>query len=356
MKIENVRTPLRSAATRRAHIARLRDILPPYFAGSKESPSEVPHISLSFTHFLDAEGLLPLLAPRLLATPASEPEIETRVRERYAESSARHFLQQYAAKRLFQGLPDATPYLVLKGPTLFPYYPREGLRTMGDIDILVGKAHLTAIEKSFADLGFVAYSPSTHAPRFLKSREFVAKDGFPLIVHLHTHIVNSSVPGFYQCNRMTDLLLERRRLIKIDGIDIPTLSGEDFLIYLCLHAVKHSVDRLLLLVDIFLVARAELTATNISVYLDRAKAWDCEHWFCLGLQLAQDLFPMEKLPLENLPALPLLCMVFRKSIAAGFRSDHMDLPLRFGLEPSIIGKLTLMRDLFTYLREHTHAR
>jgi hypothetical protein len=161
----------------------------------------------------------------------------------------------------FQGA--AIPCIVLKGLALAEQvYPNIALRGMSDVDILVRKDDLLKADDRLATLGYTAQDSSAaqaiHNPAgYLASLEY-RNNSSPLHLHLHWHIVNTSVPATMFVERMElNRFWERAVRTRVADSDTMVLSPEHTIIYLCEHGLRvgHSFDRLILICDIFFTLR-----------------------------------------------------------------------------------------------------
>jgi hypothetical protein len=158
----------------------------------------------------------------------------------------------------------AVPCIVLKGMALAErIYPNIALRGMSDVDILVRKDDLLRADERLLTLGYTARDSSAakaiHNPMgYLASLEY-RKNGSPLDLHLHWHLVNTSVPATMFVNSIDlDRLWENAAPTRIADSEALMLSPEHLIIYLCEHALRvgHSFDRLILICDIYYAIKA----------------------------------------------------------------------------------------------------
>ena len=93
------------------------------------------------------------------------------------------------------------PCIVLKGIALAEHiYPSIAMRGMSDIDILVKKSELYAVDELLSSQGYIARDSSVSSAidnpeGYLASLEYRKENGSLLNLHIHWHIVNSSVPA-----------------------------------------------------------------------------------------------------------------------------------------------------------------
>ena len=134
------------------------------------------------------------------------------------------------------------PYAVVKGePLSVLAYGAAGLRHSGDIDVLVDKKDLKALEKILREDGF----QSTELSR---QEKIVARAFSHQIEPYHKQLslgtlevdINYEVIwGEWQGKKPSvQEMLERRQTLDIFGVPVPALSVEDAFVQLCLHHYK----------------------------------------------------------------------------------------------------------------------
>ena len=126
------------------------------------------------------------------------------------------------------------PVIFLKGIVLAnEVYESIGLREMNDLDLLVSPGHLRAVAEMLDDMGYrpmndicpEASGPEGHhLPGFLK--EGCAK------IEVHWNIANADKPYSIE----PEILRQRAVPLDIGGVRALSLSREDLLLHLCLHA------------------------------------------------------------------------------------------------------------------------
>ena len=177
-------------------------------------------------------------------------------REHHA-TLARNLLLRAHLQQLLQAFQERDiPVIVLKGVVLDELYPQPGLRSFGDIDLLMRPADLPQGEELLRSLGF---SPAGQ-PR---AQEAYRRHHHHLVpydhertgtrVELHKHIVRPDSP--YSVDITT--LWEHAQPAFLNGVRYLKLAPEDQILHLCLHFL---IDRqglrpgaLLQLCDIALV-------------------------------------------------------------------------------------------------------
>jgi hypothetical protein len=157
------------------------------------------------------------------------------------------------------------PCIVLKGIALAEHiYPGIAMRGMSDIDILVKKSHLYAVDELLTSQGYIARDSSVsnainNPEGYLASLEYRKENGSLLDLHVHWHIVNSSVPATMFAKHVDiERIWEKAVTARVADADVYMLCPEHLIIYLCEHALRigHSFDRLVLITDIFYALKA----------------------------------------------------------------------------------------------------
>ena len=157
------------------------------------------------------------------------------------------------------------PCIVLKGIALAEHiYPGIAMRGMSDIDILVKKMDLYAVDEMLTSQGYVARDSSVSSAinnpeGYLASLEYRKENGSLLNLHIHWHIVNSSVPATMFAKHVDiERIWEKAVAVRVADADVYMLCPEHVIIYLCEHALRigHSFDRLILIADIFYAIKA----------------------------------------------------------------------------------------------------
>jgi len=179
------------------------------------------------------------------------------------ENAAGSFRLLSILGRILPGLEENDiRHLVLKGPALEQIlYPAPGLRPTKDLDILVRKEDLRRADKALGEQGYAAVDAALEdcpaAPvGYLSSRDYRREDSRDVSVHLHWHLVNSSVPaGVFAAGTDLGEIWREARPVRLGRVETRVPAPQHLLVYLCEHAfrVGHSFDRLLLFSDILVV-------------------------------------------------------------------------------------------------------
>ena len=142
-------------------------------------------------------------------------------------------------------------YAMLKGALLCGTYP-AGYRTSNDIDLLVRAKDVTAIGESLSEAGFQqghvrnnVFIPATRK-EIIESRmmrgetvPYILEINLPGMKFLEVDI-NFSLDYKNGDEELLSDLLDHAKEVRVNGIDIITLSSEDFFIHLCNHLYKEA--------------------------------------------------------------------------------------------------------------------
>jgi hypothetical protein len=230
-------------------------------------------------------------------------ELRQKMRDKYLISAARNI-------RLYEQLVEVISALnkedievvLLKGAHLATsVYTNPGLRSMADIDILAKRKDLVLIDRVLRELGYVTSAASVGCTlEHLEHLElYNKKAGSPLKhltpytkknamrVEVHFHIAK---PPFSQLVDLAELWNRARRQA-IDSVEVLTLSPEDLLLHLCLHAcIDHGFGLgLRPFLDIQHVLEHYRKEIDWEVVLQRAGEWGLKQCIFLMLALSENM-------------------------------------------------------------------
>jgi hypothetical protein len=245
----------------------------------------------------EEHGVLGLLSKRLAPTqrenvpPAAREKLQTRMR------SQQMFVLGLTAD-LFQILEEfdrmAIEAILVKGPIVsLLAYGDPATRNYADLDLLVRHRQILSATQCMQRLGYEADVPENAIEAGKIPGEYVFKrDGRPQLIELHTEPTFRYYPKPMRIEEM----YSRRRMVKLDGREIPALSIEDELLLNCIHGGKHFWERLMWTADIALIVgrNRELSWDNV---FKAAEEVGAERMLCVGLQLAKQLLGAN-LPVE----------------------------------------------------------
>jgi len=148
------------------------------------------------------------------------------------------------------------PVIVLKGAALLSsVYEDVGLRALGDVDILVKPEDMPEFDKTLSQSGYHPHNrlSSYRVTNHLNSLIY-GKNGSPLLLHLHWHLINNALPNYLYAEKINmDRLWREAIPLKVREADALCLAPRHQLIHLAEHAMKHSYNTLIHIWDIHCV-------------------------------------------------------------------------------------------------------
>ena len=227
--------------------------------------------------------------------------LDTGVPAAYQEVLARRFQQNLISnltlrahlKQVLAKLNEADlDHLLLKGVALAEFlYPSLGMRGMSDVDLLVRRDDLGAVDLCLEEFGYRAVDTDVagalrNPEGYLSTIEYHRKDEMPPILHIHWHPVNTSVPAdIFSPFFSVDRLWEKASVVHLDDVETRILSPEHLLLYLCEHAlrVNHSFDRLILVYDIFQTLTFHKNHIDWDAVIDESRTFHLSDLLYYGL-------------------------------------------------------------------------
>jgi len=241
-------------------------------------------------------GLAPLLFERL-----KDPELRSAVPAGVMEKFERAYyfvLKQnmrryHEFKTVLAAFRDANiPLIALKGAHLAEaVYRNPGVRTMTDIDILVGKNDLERAETVLRGLGFQASSSIGRIDREVEcglSRElplYYKRGG--IFFDVHWTLEDPASPFAIDIEG----LWARAQTIDVAGARTKGLSPEDLILHISLHTAYHDKFRagLMPLCDVAEIIRKRGADMDWAALERRALEWKAGKWVYITLLMARDL-------------------------------------------------------------------
>ena len=180
--------------------------------------------------------------------------------------------------------------LAFKGPALSQMaYGDITLRQFGDLDILIRKKDRT---KMMQVLIAQHYVPEINLKEATKETFFncvnvigLHKESTGILVEIHWELLSKN----YAIDWEEKSLWDTQKSIKINQKDIPVLSTEQHLLYLCAHGSKHLFERLEWICDIDRSIRANKDL-DWELILSEAEKLGIRRMLYLGLVLSQQFF------------------------------------------------------------------
>jgi hypothetical protein len=262
-------------------------------ADQKQSIANWNYAALDWSEFLRVaknHGILALAARNLLECGRElPPEVERLLRIAYEENLKRSLWFTAELVRIVQHLESKQLQVVpFKGPVLAEtVYRDRGLRSYSDLDFLVSSGD---VEQAKLALGEIGYRPSTDltpaVERFWlrkgNERAFDGSAGRNLV-----ELQWALLPDFNAVDlRVKDLIIRASRVL-VGGCEMSTLSPEDLLLVLCLHAAKHLWSRLIWLTDIAEALRTQ--TVDYALMFSRTRALGIAHIVGVSLWLAKNV-------------------------------------------------------------------
>ena len=256
--------------------------------------NEVRRLALSCTDWdrVVASALDARVAPLVFWTlrkacpDAVPPENAAHLRSAFKEQTKRTLLLTTELIRLLDLFDRAGIQVIpLKGPALaWSLYESPGLRSMSDLDLLVGKSDARRARDLLVAGGYCRWVPKgvdLHLSSDSGEMPLLRADG-SVGVDLHwrisaAHFDTLGASGFWS----------RLSSVDIAGRRTPAFEPEDLLLFLCLHGAKHCWERLFWLCDLVrLIDDHDLDWDEI---LARAERLGMLRIVLLGLSLARGL-------------------------------------------------------------------
>ena len=231
------------------------------------------------------EGLVSMLYKSLLNAGALDtldiPQKE-RLQSLYYQVLVHNLRLIYDLKEILHELNRReVPVVLLQGIILLQQiYHDVGLRPMTDIDLWVREVDYPDFVEILGNKGY--QRDPLYPNTFRKG---------PTILDVHTHILwaDRIKTRTFLLAKSQDYIYHQTRVIDFEGESARSLGTYDQVLYLCLHALKHNVERLMWLVDIKgLVAHWE--GSDWKALMDRATEWGQEKSLAYILSLLSHVF------------------------------------------------------------------
>ena len=199
----------------------------------------------------EQHGLLPILAIRLKNVPQGlfPPEICSQLQEK----NRSHTLFALSLTRELFRLPDrfATANVetaLIKGPVLsMRCYGDPALRQYTDLDLIVRTRDMQLSTQLMLELGYEPRIPPQAIANGKIPGEYVfRRPNTNLLVEFHTE----HTFRYYPRRLPLEKAFARKTWVAIDHHQVPALSIEDELILICIHAAKHTWERLAWVADV----------------------------------------------------------------------------------------------------------
>ncbi|MDI9569814.1 MAG: nucleotidyltransferase family protein [Pseudomonadota bacterium] len=250
--------------------------------------------------FLDKNGVAGTFYHALRKSGWKEPlpgGVYEALRGRFNSQIARNMACAAAARETFRLLHrEGIPFLVLKGLALAEnVYPHFGMRTTSDLDVLIRREDLLRADAALGGAGYHARDSTPrrallNPPGYLASLEFHRPGSVFSYLHLHWHLVNTSVPAFgFIENIDMERIWNRSRTGLVACAEARLLGPEHLIIYLCEHGLRvgHSFDRLNLICDLYYAIKNPGAPLDWDLAAAEAKELGLRNFVYLGLRIVQ---------------------------------------------------------------------
>lgn len=146
------------------------------------------------------------------------------------------------------------PVIPLKGIALIQgIYNDPADRFVGDIDLMVKAEDVPRASAFLEGLGysspFKGFNPNRPYSIYLNSSPFAKPTKIPYFIHLHWHLINTTYPAFIY-NIDMDEIWREASAERLGDRDILMMAPHHQIIHLCMHAFKHSYNKMGLFEDI----------------------------------------------------------------------------------------------------------
>ena len=206
------------------------------------------------------------------------------------EANARHIL--WLTRELLRILEKlescSVAVLPYKGSVLAEIlYGNVSMRQFSDLDLLIHSSDLPRIKSALAELG---YEPRVQLTQ-REERDYL-ESGYEYTFdhHLGRNLVEVQwriLPRFYSVDFDVDGFFQRAVPRTVSGMTLRTLSAEDLLLVLCVHAAKHAWQQLSWLCDIAELARSQ--QINWNAVEEKSKRLGIQRMVAISLFLAHRL-------------------------------------------------------------------
>lgn len=176
--------------------------------------------------------------------------------KRVKQNASRSLLQLHELLRICREFNrSGLSYACMKGPQLAKMiYGREALKESVDLDImLVNESELETAHRVLIELGYDQSNLHDYKSRFAKKIFLLGKREvhyFNAISGCHVDLhIRAAANAYLTAGRFRDLFTDLQSY-DLEGIPVPVLPPEKYLVFLCYHGALHQFGRLGWLMDI----------------------------------------------------------------------------------------------------------
>lgn len=304
------------------------------------------------------EGIAPLLFWRL-----RQSGLLARVPKALAESLCRKYYltgatAAFCTSQLHDLLPRCQeaglPIIILKGAVLAElYYPNPALRAMSDIDILVKAEDLATLDIIFSQAGYRtdishAKTQKNEQKTYLTTRTYRRQDREGLPFHVHTHLLNSTIPNdYFLDNFPIAQIWHAARRVRIANSEALVLSSHHQILHLAEHSLRvtHSLTKLQYLYDINRVIHNQTSEIDWQTLCEEAQEWRMESFLYYPLTLACQWLkaPVPPSVLTRLQPVPgVMERLFAALLTKNIRRPGLSYLLHLSRQPSFMAQMTFL--------------
>jgi hypothetical protein len=210
------------------------------------------------------------------------PNVHDELTQITRTTALRNLLAVHQLDELADRLSTSIPLILLKGGCFARTVYRDiSLRPMIDLDLLVKQEHCTMVSAQLRSLGY-AQDPRKHRESCQHQAQFVRSGCLPIEVHLRFLDRAATFPIDYEA-----IFTRAQTVSALRGLW--SLSSEDHLVHVCLHAVfNHLLNiGLYALIDVAVLVKA--SDLNWSRLIERTFEWKAQRCVYLVLRMAETL-------------------------------------------------------------------
>lgn len=248
----------------------------------KNRVPSLPREDLLEDRFVEAVHLHRIAPLAHVLLREDRPEIAERLRTARDFAMAIHLRSMVVLAELGNAVGDI-PWAAFKGPVLSEFFhPVSGLRSYGDVDVLVAPGNLREVAALVEAAGWSAGDHLGHQLNPDTPGEMHWRTPSGLLVDMHWSMINMAAVR-RRHNVPTCELLDRRCQVRVGLSTMPILNPIDGFVHLCMHAALTGAHKMLWLLDVEQMARQ---ITEWEPVFERARQWQVHASVALVLRRA----------------------------------------------------------------------